>query len=61
MSAVTIGKNERGAWCVYIDGRLISDHRTRDGAATSANQLITIEQLDDPNPPAPPPWRPPDA
>ena len=43
-SDVTIGKNERGTWCVYIDGRLISTHRSRDGAAISANQLIEAER-----------------
>lgn len=37
---VTIRKNDRGSWCVYVDDELVSDHRTRDGAATSANQLI---------------------
>jgi len=43
MSDVTIGKNERGVWCVYLDGRVLSTHATRDGAATSANQIIRAE------------------
>jgi hypothetical protein len=37
---VTIAKNERGAWCVYIDGALISDHRLRDGAVNAARAHI---------------------
>ena len=41
---IDIGKNERGAWCVYFDGQVISDHRTRDGAAAAANNLIRAEQ-----------------
>ena len=34
----TIGKNDRGAWCVYIDGALVSDHTSRAAAATAARQ-----------------------
>lgn len=37
---VTVRKNERGSWSVYADGRIVSDHATRDGAATAANNLI---------------------
>ena len=35
---VAIGKNERGAWCVLIDGAVVSDHSTRDAAATAARR-----------------------
>ena len=41
-SQVTIGKR-RSSWCVYLDGKFISDHATRDGAATAANNLIRAE------------------
>lgn len=41
---IDVGKNGRGTWCVYFDGQVISDHRTRDGAATAANNLIRAEQ-----------------
>lgn len=36
--SVTIAKNPRGAWSVYLDGRFVSDHRDRDGAAKAARQ-----------------------
>lgn len=33
---IEVRKNERGAWCVYIDGRMISDHRDHEAARIAA-------------------------
>ncbi len=35
---VTVGKNERGAWCVYLDGQFVSDHRSHEAARTAARR-----------------------
>ena len=45
MSDVQVRKNSNGSWSVYTDGRMVSDHRTYDGAATSANQHIEAAAL----------------
>ena len=41
--AITVGKNERGAWSVYIDGRMVSDHRDREAAAIAARRHLGID------------------
>lgn len=38
LPSVRIGKNDRGAWCVWVDGNLVSDHASRDAAATAARR-----------------------
>jgi hypothetical protein len=35
---VTVAKNERGAWCVYLDGQLVSDHATHIAARLAAQR-----------------------
>ena len=47
MSTISVRRNERGAWCVYVRGQFISDHRSRDGAVATARQLERFEQEDD--------------
>ena len=36
---VSVAKNERGAWCVYLGGTFISDHTNHAAARTCARQL----------------------
>ncbi len=40
MSDVTVHRDERGVWCVLLNGRVLSSHASRNAAATSANQII---------------------
>ncbi len=40
---VTVGRNERGAWCVYLDGRMVSDHRTQEAARIAARRHLGID------------------
>lgn len=35
-SMIDVRRNERGAWCVCIDGRPISDHRDHEAARIAA-------------------------
>jgi len=42
-SPITIGKNARGAWCVLVDGCVLSTHGTRDGASVSARQVMEAD------------------
>lgn len=46
MSAIEVRRNERGSWCVYIDGRIISDHATHAAARTAAAQHAPSEVHD---------------
>lgn len=34
--SVDVHRNERGAWCVYIDGQAVSDHATHSAARIAA-------------------------
>ena len=34
--SVEARKNDRGAWCVYLDGVMVSDHRTHEAARLAA-------------------------
>lgn len=40
---IDVRKNERGAWCVYIDGRMVSDHRTAEAARIAARRHLGID------------------
>lgn len=39
MNVVSVRKNEQGAWCVYVNGEFVSDHRSHDGARIAAQAL----------------------
>lgn len=41
-------RNERGAWCVYVDGRVLSTHSDHVGARVSAQQIAKAEQGGEP-------------
>lgn len=40
---IEVRTNERGTWCVYIDGRMISDHATAEAARTAARRHQGID------------------
>lgn len=40
-----VRRNERGAWCVYVRGNLISDHATHSAARIAAKQIERAESL----------------
>lgn len=42
--SVEVRKNERGTWCVYVDGRMISDHATHTAARISAQNIVNAER-----------------
>lgn len=35
-------KDERGRWCVFIDGKFVSDHRDHVGARRAAQAHVAI-------------------
>jgi hypothetical protein len=35
-------KDERGRWCVFIDGKFVSDHRDHVGARRAAQNHVPI-------------------
>jgi hypothetical protein len=35
---VEVRRNERGAWCVYLDGVMVSDHRDHAAARMAAQR-----------------------
>jgi hypothetical protein len=42
MNNIEVKKNERGSWCVYIDGKFISDHATHTAARLTAKMHADI-------------------
>ena len=40
--AVEVRKNERGAWCVYLDGLMVSDHSTHEAARAAARNHLGL-------------------
>ena len=47
---VSVAKNERGAWCVYLDGHMVSDHRTQEAARVAARRHLGIDTAVPPTP-----------
>lgn len=50
MTTIDVRRSPHGAWHVYIDGRLISDHATSTGARAAAQNLQRAEVSIDPQP-----------
>jgi hypothetical protein len=42
MNNIQVIRNERGSWCVYIDGKFISDHATHTAARLTAKMHADI-------------------
>ena len=40
---VEVRKNERGAWCVFLDDRVVSDHATHEAARIAARRHQGID------------------
>jgi hypothetical protein len=49
--SITVAKNERGAWCVYIDGQFISDHATHTAARVAARNhyIAAVRSIEPPD------------
>lgn len=41
---VTVRRNERGSWCVYVRGNFISDHATHAAARAAAQNVARAEE-----------------
>lgn len=40
---IEVHTNDRGAWCVYINGQFVSDHRTAEAARIAARRHQGID------------------
>ena len=44
---IEVRKNERGTWCVYLDGHMVSDHASHVAARRTAQLHVTEGGNDD--------------
>ena len=40
---VEVRKNDRGAWCVWLDGCMVSDHRSHEAARIAAGRHLGLD------------------
>ena len=44
---VEVHRNERGSWCVYVDGCMVSDHASHTAARLAAlRHLVPVEDTE---------------